>query len=553
MKTKIRKPRTARSLTATLAIAFLALSAVILLISGALQVFSNIATQQGAVISKLQLNAQDASLQVSNFIQNKFSIMDTAARLTNLTQLAPEEQQRVVDSLLGRDPAFRQVAALDTQGQELVKSSRLSQQASGGLAEQIPAETLEQIKQGNPYISPVYVDQVTSEPLVLAATPVINALGEFQGILAAEVNLKFMWDLVDQLQVGETGLAYVVDKQGNLIAFSDTARVLQGENVKYLAEVDEFVESDTGADDQLGKLYTGIQENTVVSTFAPLGTPDWAVVVELPWEEAYREVIQSGLAGSAILVVMAGLAGLLGVYVARRLSVPLVSLTNTASQISAGELKLQANVSGPAEVAQLATSFNSMTTQLRSLIGELEERVEARTAQLRASAEVGRTAASVLEPDDLLHSVVNLITDRFGYYYAAVFIIDSGGRNAVLREATGEAGRILKERGHQLEVYGQSMVGYAITRRRPRIALDVGEEAVRFANPLLPDTRSEIALPLMVGDRVLGALDVQSTQAAAFDEASSAVLQSMADQIAVAWNNALSYTETQAVARRSRA
>jgi GAF domain-containing protein len=121
-----------------------------------------------------------------------------------------------------------------------------------------------------------------------------------------------------------------------------------------------------------------------------------------------------------------------------------------------------------------------------------------------------------------------------------------------LREATGEAGRILKERQHQLEIGGRSMVGMTMKTRMARIALDVGTEAVRFANPLLPDTRSEIALPLMVGSRVIGALDVQSTQTAAFDEASASVLQSMADQIASALSNAIQFNQTQSALRRSR-
>jgi GAF domain-containing protein len=179
-----------------------------------------------------------------------------------------------------------------------------------------------------------------------------------------------------------------------------------------------------------------------------------------------------------------------------------------------------------------------MTVQLRDLIGSLEARIQARTLQLLAAAEVGRAAASLLDPDELLRQVVNLITNRMGYYYSAVFTLDEVGRYAVLREASGEAGRLLKERGHKLEIGGQSMVGTATLTRQPRIALDVGVEAVRFANPFLPDTRSEIALPLVVGNHVIGALDVQSTQEAAFDETSATVLQSMADLIAVSLNNA---------------
>jgi GAF domain-containing protein len=180
----------------------------------------------------------------------------------------------------------------------------------------------------------------------------------------------------------------------------------------------------------------------------------------------------------------------------------------------------------------------------------LEQRVDERTAQIRTSAEVGQAAAATLDSDQLLQKVVNLITERFGFYYVAVFTLNDTGTTAVLREATGEAGRILKERTHQLEVNEKSMVGYAISQRRARIALDVGADPVRFANPLLPDTRSEIALPLIAGSRVLGALDVQSTHAAAFDEASAVVLQAMADQIAVALNNAEQFKQTELQAKR---
>jgi GAF domain-containing protein/HAMP domain-containing protein len=551
MKTRTKKPSTSRSLSVTLAIAFLALSAVVLILSSGLQLFSSVATQQEAAAGKLQLLAQEASQPVSSFIQDKFSILETANQLTDPAQMTPDGQQQVLDSVLGRDPAFRQVAVLNTQGQEIGKASRLSQQATSNLAEQIPAEALAGIKQGQRYISPVYVDPLTSEPLVLMAIPAANALGDFQGILAAEVNLKFMWDLMDQLNVGETGAAYVVDKQGNLLAFNDTARVLRGENVANLDEVREYI---TGVSTvPFLDLTNGIQGVPVVGAYAPLGASDWAVVTEMPWNEAYREVIRNGLASGVILVVMAFLAGLLGVYVARRLTVPLVSLTGTASQIGAGDLELQASVSGPREVAQLATSFNTMTLRLRDTIDSLETRVEMRTAQVQASADVGRVVTSILDPDQLLKQVVQLITERFGFYYAAAFTLDAAGQWAVLREASGpgDAAWLLKQAGHRLEITGNSMVGACIRERHARIALDVGTEAIRFSNPLLPETHSEVALPLIVGDQILGALDVQSAQAAAFDETSTAVLQNMADQIAVALNNAAQYKLEQRRARQT--
>jgi GAF domain-containing protein len=176
---------------------------------------------------------------------------------------------------------------------------------------------------------------------------------------------------------------------------------------------------------------------------------------------------------------------------------------------------------------------------------QLEQSVNERTAQLQAGAEVGRAATSILNPEDLMSEIVNLIANRFGYYYAAIFTLDRTGSYLILREATGEAGRTLKERGHRLRVSMDSMVGYTALRREPRIAQNISEDTVRFANPLLPDTQAEVALPLLVGQDVIGALDVQSTHLNAFDEGTLATLQAMASQVAVALQNAQSFQSLQ--------
>jgi len=223
--------KTARSLTVLLALAFLALSVIVLLISSGLQLFFNFQTQRRLVASQQQLIAREAASTVAGFVQGKFSELDAAVKLGVRLSASPEEQKRVLDNLLGLDPAFRQVVLLDLQGQELIRNSRLSQLTAGQLAERIGSDMLAQVRQGNRQVSSVYIDDITSEPLIIMAVPVTNVFGDPQGILLAEVNLKFMWDLVDRLQVGETGLAYVVDKQGRLIAFSDISRVLRGENV----------------------------------------------------------------------------------------------------------------------------------------------------------------------------------------------------------------------------------------------------------------------------------------------------------------------------------
>jgi GAF domain-containing protein len=170
---------------------------------------------------------------------------------------------------------------------------------------------------------------------------------------------------------------------------------------------------------------------------------------------------------------------------------------------------------------------------------------ERRAALLHAAARVAKSVTTILDPDELLRRAVNIICDEFGFYYAGIFLTDETGRWAVLRTGHGEAGAAMVAQGHKLEVGGQSMVGAATGQGEARIALDVGEERVRFRNPHLPHTRSEMALPLMVGNEILGAVTVQSVEEAAFTQEDIIALQAMADQIAIALQNGFWYRQVQ--------
>jgi GAF domain-containing protein len=165
-----------------------------------------------------------------------------------------------------------------------------------------------------------------------------------------------------------------------------------------------------------------------------------------------------------------------------------------------------------------------------------------RARLLMAAADVGKGVTSILDLDKLLHRMVDIICDAYGFYYAGVFLLDTTGAWAVLRAGRGEAGAAMVAEGHKLQVGGLSMIGASIAERKARIALDVGEEAVFFKNPRLPLTRSEMALPLVVGvgaqAHVIGAVTVQSIEAAAFSAEDISSLQAMADQLAIALNNA---------------
>jgi GAF domain-containing protein len=157
---------------------------------------------------------------------------------------------------------------------------------------------------------------------------------------------------------------------------------------------------------------------------------------------------------------------------------------------------------------------------------------------LKASARAARNITTILDSYELFQRTVDIICDEFGFYYAGVFLLDDTKQYAVLKAGRGEAGKAMITEGHRLAVGGNSMIGASIANKHGRIALDVGAEAVFFENPHLPNTRSEMALPLIVGDESIGALTVQSTEEAAFHEEDIAALQTMADQLAVAIQNA---------------
>ena len=374
MQMEAKKAKNSRSLTTSLSIAFIALSVTVLLISGSFEIYVQFQTQRETEASKQHIIAQEAANTVANFIQKKFSILETAIKIENLSLVSRKEQSKILQILLGLQPAFRHLIFFDSQEQELSGASRLPEEALEIFKDRIKGDLFSRVKQGYRYVGPVYVDETTSEPLMTMAVPVRDIFKDFKGTLVAEVNLKFMWDLVYRLKIGETGLAYVVDKKGNLIAFGNISRVLRGENLRHLKQVDEFINNTNRSDKAGESTSTGINGTTVVGTYVPLGTPDWAVVTELSIKEAYGKVKQNTMISAGVMLVMAILAGFAGIHVARRLSVPLLNLTGTAKQITDGKIGLLADIEGPAEVAYLAMAFNNMTERLREMLYKEEER-----------------------------------------------------------------------------------------------------------------------------------------------------------------------------------
>jgi GAF domain-containing protein len=285
---------------------------------------------------------------------------------------------------------------------------------------------------------------------------------------------------------------------------------------------------------------------------APIG---YQQTIRILYSEVSSAEIFSGMQRQSIFfsILAFALGAGFSYFLARAISDPINELITTFNKIEQGDLTQRATVSATDELGIVTVQFNRMVNRLEALQTTLEQQVQERTKQLSATNDVARAAASSLDPDELLNRVVNLFPEKFGYYYAAIYLLDPSERWAELQHATGEAGKVLKQNRHRLEVAGKNMVGNAIREKGARIAQVAVNEKQRFENPLLPYTRSEIALPLIVGNRMLGALNVQSTREADFGPEVIETMKNMASQVAIALENARLFQEAQLVIKEMQA
>ncbi|MGE5073010.1 MAG: GAF domain-containing protein, partial [Anaerolineae bacterium] len=278
------------------------------------------------------------------------------------------------------------------------------------------------------------------------------------------------------------------------------------------------------------------------------------LVAEVPrgdvYDRALASLLVSALVGAFAIVV----AAITALSTSSAISEPIRRLAAAARTIAGGDLTTRAHIDQRDEVGKLADSFNAMASQLQGVIGNLEQRVAERTEalehqslRLRAAAEVARDAASAPSLDDLLDQAARLIRDRFAFYHTGIFLLDEKREYAVLRASPSDAGKTMLERRHSLKVGEQGIVGRVAATGEPRIALYTGVDPVYFNNPLLPRTRSEMALPLKTPEDTLGVIDIQSDQPEAFTQDDIAIVQVMADQLATAIQrtNLLTQVQTQ--------
>lgn len=248
-----------------------------------------------------------------------------------------------------------------------------------------------------------------------------------------------------------------------------------------------------------------------------------------------------------------------GYVTGRVLTDSIIKLTKSAKDFAAGNLNERIELNTRDEINDLAITFNSMANDIHNLITGLEQRVAERTsdlesrsdelenaniriqrraAQFEALAQVTQTITAIRDLQQLLPLVTTVISDKFGFYHVGIFLLDEINQFAILSATNSPGGQRMLERKHRLRVGEEGIVGYTAATAKPRIAMDVGTDAVFFTNPDLPGTHSEMALPLISKNIIVGVLDVQSTETNAFSDEDIQMLSLLADQVSLAIDNA---------------
>jgi putative methionine-R-sulfoxide reductase with GAF domain/HAMP domain-containing protein len=411
-----------------------------------------------------------------------------------------------------------------------------------------------------------YLDATGLGLVTTAAAPVYSSKGDLLGVVGLDITLRNLTASIEASRFLNSGYSFLIDGDGRTIALPAQGYVDmlgrtagQGDvNINLLAEdtpFGEIFQQMIAGNSGFTRLEIGGRELFVA--YSPLASTGWSLGSVVNAEDVLSAIsgLETDLARTSqsivlnqilpFSIVLFILVSALGLIMGNRLVQPLQKLAQAAQQLGAGEYDISLPSTQNDEIGVLAAAFESLAGKVRDMLQSLEVRVsertadlERRTTQLQVASEIAREAATIRDQSSLLELAINLIRERFGFYHAGLFLVDDRSEYAVLQAATGEAGRKMLQNHHRLKVGEVGIVGRVTSTGEARVALDVTTDETHYRNPLLPGTRSEMALPLKIAGRVIGALDVQSEQPDAFNSDDVAIMQTLADQLAIAIENA---------------
>jgi GAF domain-containing protein/HAMP domain-containing protein len=397
---------------------------------------------------------------------------------------------------------------------------------------------------GGVYVGAPEFDQSSGKVAINIAVPVKKESGDVIGILRTTYQISAIQSMLAGIKLGKTG-AVDIYFPGAPPQRMETAG-LDATNDDTVFRLLLLAKNPYAVYD-----YDGVPSLVSVASVASSnGDPviaglGWFLVGNQQTEEALAPVREQLNTSLLLAIGTIALVSLGAILLSQLISGPIIGLTSIADKVRSGDLNVRARVTSFDEVGDLATTFNQMTDRLRVTLSSLEQRVAARTHELTVAGDVGRVLSQERELDTLLKSAVESIASAFGLYYAQIYLLDPSGRTLVLRAGSGEVGTELLRRGHRLPATAGSINGLAVADKRPVLVPDTAASPTFRPNPLLPDTRSEMAVPLLIGSRAVGVLDIQSTQPGALSEDNLFVYQALAGQLAISIDNASLFQQAQ--------
>lgn len=452
----------------------------------------------------------------------------------------------------GQFPQHVEVFLTNTQGVSIASTNRTSDYL------QADEEWWQAAYRDGAFIGQPEYDASSKEiALIMAVTVRENGDGRVLGVLRTTVNFTTLTETLTLGLFGKTGHTNIYLPSGQELKLN-----VKGDNTVELVE--EAAPPEIATLIQSAEKYQVISldgipvlvSTAAVRTIGDTGEDtslisklDWRVVISQDQAEALLPVntqTRNTIILVAIIIIVVAFAAF---GLARVISGPIIRLNTFAGQVAAGDLTVEAKVETHDEIGALATTFNSMVAQLRDLIGSLEGRVAARTKDLATVAEVGTATATILETDKLLQAVVDLTKERFDLYHSHIYLLDPAGENLVLASGAGEPGRQMMAKGLSIPLdREQSLVARAARERTGVSVNDVTEAPDFLPNPLLPNTRSELAVPMIVGGKVIGVFDVQSDQVGRFTDSDVNIQTTLAAQVATSIQNVRSFEQSKAQA-----
>lgn len=485
---------------------------------------------------QLQASNQAIAANISLWLDFNRKTLEQLALMPDITSMDPSRQKPVLESATTVYPYMYLVHTAGPDGNNVARSDQEENKRYSDRS------WFTNSIEGDPFTVQSLIGRTSREPAVAMGVPIRDQLGQIVGVLGIASDLDDVTQEVDAGRIGETGFAYVIDAKNRVIAHPNAEFTSGLRNLSSAPPVAALRQA-PGPD---FVTFTDEQGRTWRAYVSELDN-GWAVVVQQQTDELLSNLRTFQFL--AFVVTAVGLVILLGLLwvMSRRLVQPVRLLTDTATAVAAGDLSRQVPVKREDEIGALATSFNSMTSQLRQLIGNLEQKVSDRTKALETVIHVSERLTSILDLEQLLQEMVDEIKEKFSYYHAHVYMLDDQGQKLVMAAGVGKAGKQMKAKGHAISLNAPTSLVARAARTGEVVRVDNVREATDWlANPLLPDTYSEMAVPIIAEDQVVGVLDVQQDRVAGLGEGDADLLRSLAGQVAIAVRNARLFSQTQA-------